>query len=521
MAGYLRITLACVSGLLLSASFPSLAISYLAWIALVPLLLALNSASFGSGFRLGFIAGIIHYLTLMYWLVPTMRTYGHLPLFLAIPLLFLLSAYMGGYVALFSGILARFAKSPVIALAGAPFIWIALEYARSNLFTGFPWELLGHSQFNRLHLIQLCDIFGVYGLSGLILFSNVTVALLLLSITRKSWNRIRITNAVPYAGIGFLIFFLSASWLYGRLYIRKMDHLASIAPYTNISVIQGNIEQAIKWDPAFQVGSVQKYIDLSLLTQNDQPDLIVWPETAVPFYLFYDIPISERVLKGIKEIKGDFLIGSPYFTRKKEEVGYYNSAFLIGSDGRVYGRYDKAHLVPYGEYVPLREWFPFIGKMVENFGDFQAGTAGAVIEWRNTKVGPLICYEVIFPYLSRKMVQNGASFLVNITNDAWYGKTSAPEQHFSIAVFRAVENRRALVRSANTGVSGFIDPCGRILAETPIFEEAVMTKRIALMTQISIYTRFGDWFPKGCVAFVLLGGCIGLTNWIYGKKKRS
>jgi apolipoprotein N-acyltransferase len=183
-------------------------------------------------------------------------------------------------------------------------------------------------------------------------------------------------------------------------------------------------------------------------------------------------------------------------------VEYYVSAYLISPQGK-WIRYNKSHLVPYGEYVPFKKWVPFLGKMVAHVGDFVPGIKGKTIPWENAKLGIQICYEIIFPDLSRAMVKNGATLLVNITNDAWFGKTSGPYQHFSMTVFRAVENRRALARSANTGISGFIDPAGRILGSTPLLEEAVMTRSLPLLNQKSIYTRFGDVFAWACLALVL------------------
>ena len=188
-------------------------------------------------------------------------------------------------------------------------------------------------------------------------------------------------------------------------------------------------------------------------------------------------------------------------------VNYYNSAFLTDSKGRVQGKYNKAHLVPFGEYVPFKRWLPFLGKMVAQVGDFTAGTVGETLTWNNYRLGVLICYEAIFPYISRKVTANGAALLINITNDAWYGTTAAPYQLFSITVFRAIENRRALVRAANTGISGFIDPAGRILAFTDLFTEDALVMNVPLLTEQTWYTRLGDSFARLCLAVVaILGG---------------
>jgi len=209
------------------------------------------------------------------------------------------------------------------------------------------------------------------------------------------------------------------------------------------------------------------------------------------------------VLEGIRRVNTDFLFGSPSFAQKDNIIEYYVSAYLVSPQQKTVGRYDKAHLVPYGEYVPLKKWLPFLGKIVAHVGDFVAGPKGKTIPWRNEKLGIQICYEIIFPGLSRAMVKNNAALLVNITNDAWFGKTSGPYQHFSMSVFRAVENRRALARSANTGISGFIDPVGRILASTPLLNDAVITRSLPLLDIKTLYTRFGDVLAWACLAVTL------------------
>jgi apolipoprotein N-acyltransferase len=233
--------------------------------------------------------------------------------------------------------------------------------------------------------------------------------------------------------------------------------------------------------------------------------LIVWPETATPFYYLDDARLTDIVRKGIQAAGTDFLIGSPSYAVQKDRIDYYNSAYLIGSNGTVAAKYDKVHLVPFGEYIPLKKWLPFLGKMVENVGDFKTGQKGSTVSWRNYDLGIQICFEIIFPGLSRAMVQNKARLLVNLTNDAWFGTTAAPYQHFSMAVFRAIENKRSLIRSANTGISGFVDPAGRIVAATPLFEEAVLTRQVPVIDTATVYTRYGDLFAMGCLLAALLG----------------
>ncbi len=503
--------LAVASGLLLTAAFPRIGLNWTAWFALVPLLIAMRSDGFTERFRLGLIAGLVHYLTLVYWLAYTMRTYGYLPWAVCIPVLFLLAFVLALFVAAFCSALPATCSQPAIALIAIPALWVALEYVRSFIFSGFPWELLGYSQFKRLQVIQISDIFGVYGVSFAVVLVNAALLLAVLNLSGKSWQarpvtrRLAVVAALCAGGTVVLV------WLYGAWRITAIDNLASTCPQARVAVAQGNIKQSEKWDPAYQFATIDIYNRLSLEAKTQRPDLVVWPESATPFYFLFEAEPTGRVMKGIQKVGAAFLIGSPSFEHRDNRLDYYNSAYLIGPQGNVLSRYDKAHLVPYGEYTPFKEWLPFLGKMVEHVGDFRPGPKGKTILWDGYRVGVQICYEIIFPDLSRAQVENGASLLINITNDAWYGRTSAPYQHFSMTVFRAVENRRALARAANTGISGFIDPVGRILGSTPIFEEEVLTSSLPLLDTMSLYTRFGDLFAQFCLAASLLG--VGAGAW--------
>ncbi|RPJ17297.1 MAG: apolipoprotein N-acyltransferase [Desulfobacteraceae bacterium] len=499
-----KIILAITSGLLLTGSFPQTNLSWLAWFALVPLLIAIKDLEFKDGFKTGLLTGLVHNISLLYWLSYTMETYGHLPIYLAVPILFLFSFYLSLYTAFFCGALTRISSKPLLLFIAIPALWVSLEYIRSFLFTGFPWELMAYSQYNSLRVIQISDILGSYGVSFLLVLSNSAVFIGFLYLTKSNWRGKKV-SAFNFLSSAFIFLFaLTFIWFYGKIRMETVDKAVADSNKIKVSVVQGNIEQSEKWDPALQYSATKKYLDLSGSAAFEKPDLIVWPETAAPFYFLYDAGLTEMVERGIVETGTNFLIGSPSFMRADGNIEYYNSAYLIGPDGKVSGKYDKVHLVPFGEYVPFKKWLPFLGKIVEHVGDFCPGKQGKIINLNGQSLGVLICYELIFPYLSRAEVKNGADFLVNITNDAWYGKTSAPYQHFSMAAFRAVENRRALVRAANTGISGFIDPSGRIAASTSIFENAVMTRDIQVLKEITFYTRFGDLFAYICLAAAAL-----------------
>jgi apolipoprotein N-acyltransferase len=496
----INLLLAALSGVLWTGSFPKIGMDWLAWFALVPLLLAIANLSVRESFRIGFIAGLIHYLTLLYWVVPVMRIYGYLPLYLSIVILFLFAAVLALFPAVFCTALTAIGSTPLRFLVAIPLLWVALEYVRTFAFTGFPWELLGHSQYLRLHLIQIADLFGAYGVSFLILLSNTACFLAMMIITPKKWRDQRISKLALACAAMVLAAGLLLTLIYGSWRIKANDRLAAASPTARIAVVQPNVDQAVKWDPVFQAAAVKTNNRLSLAAKPENPDLIVWPESATPFYLFYDKEPTQKVLEGIQQSDTDFLIGSPSFARKEGNIVYYNSAYLIRPKLKIISKYDKAHLVPYGEYVPFKRWFPFLGKVVAQVGDFQPGEPGKTMPWEKGAIGVQICYEIIFPGLSRAMVKNNAVLLINITNDAWFGTSGGPYQHFSMTVFRAIENRRALARAANTGISGFIDPVGRILISTPLLEEAVVTRTLPLISEKTFYTRFGDLFALACLA---------------------
>ena len=281
-----------------------------------------------------------------------------------------------------------------------------------------------------------------------------------------------------------------------------------------MAVVQGNIDQALKWNATYQVASVEKYLALSERVLKEGPDLVVWPETATPFYLFHHPALTEMVTDFVARSGTVFLVGSPSFSSQGNDFEYYNSAYLIDAAGHRAGRYDKVHLVPFGEYVPLQRYLPFVGKMVAQVGDFKSGPPGTTLVWGDRRLGVQICYEIIFPRLSRQMVAGGADILVNMTNDAWFGRTGAPYQHFAMTVLRAVENRRTVVRVANTGISAVIGPQGRVDHRTELFEDAAFTRSVPLMTVKTFYTRFGDAWADLCLI-------VSIVSLAFGRRRRG
>ncbi len=507
-----KITLAILSGLLLTASFPKVGLSYLIWIALVPLLASIHDLEPKKAFQAGLIAGFVHFITLAYWLLFTMHTYGYLPWSVSISVLILFTLYLGMFVAAFSFIISKIKTKPIGMAFFAPAVWVGLEWIRSHLFTGVSWEILGYSQFANLPLIQISDILGSYSLSYLIVFANINVFVLYLAITKKRFN----SNAVPKIDsiiiTTVLVFMLAGSLIYGTIRIQEVDEAIRYSPTLKTAVVQASIDQAIKWDPETKITSTKKYLELSMSTPGERPDLIIWPETSTPFYLGYNRRMTTMIIDGVRKSGTTFIIGSPSFKKEGEKTNFYNSAYLLQPNGRITDRYDKIHLVPFGEYTPLKDYIPFIGKMVAQSGDFKPGVKNEPLLMKKGKIGILICYEVVVQELSRKMVKNGADVLVTITNDAWFGRTSGPYQHFTMAVFRAVENRRSIARAANTGFSGFIDPAGRILSHSKLYEEIALSRDIPKMDEITFYTKYGDFFAIACMVLSMLVILISLVR---------
>lgn len=483
--------LAVVSGLLLALSFPKTGFAVLSWVALVPLLLACGQKSAKKAARLGFACGLACYATILYWINIAVTTYGHLPMAVSITVFIILIAYMAAYFAVLCFLMRLGEEKGIPAVLSLPFLWVSLEFARSFFLTGFPWASLGYSQYRILPLIQIADLTGVYGVSFLVVLGNMVVYLVLRGFVTSRGGK----GEYPLrSGIVFLALMIVA-FAYGYL---RLSH--SVPGETiRVALIQGNIDQSIKWDPAFRDATITIYDRLSRQAAAGGVDLVVWPESAAPFFFQEGGEPSSRIMALATGTKSPVLFGSPAYEDVDGVRKLYNSAFLLSAEGKLLGRSDKVHLVPFGEYVPLARALPFVRKLVEGVGDFSPGERLEALDTGRGKIGVLVCFEGIFPELSRGYARAGAQVLVNITNDAWYGRSSAPYQHLSMASFRAVENRMPLIRAANTGITAIIDCNGHITGETALFKEAFVVDRVRLGTSATFYTRFGDVFAVLCV----------------------
>jgi apolipoprotein N-acyltransferase len=499
---------AVTSGLLLTLSFPGPGLWWFAFFALVPLLMSIRTMEPNQAFYCGFACGLVHFLTLVYWIVPTVHVYGGLHPVLAVCTLVLLSLYLALFPAVFAFASRKLNPYPWFRPLFVSCLWVGLEYIRTYAFTGFAWGSLGYSQFSNPTFIQIADFSGVYGVSFLIVLVNCLATDLWTAFQKKRGQFPQKILTVPFV---YTLFLVAGALVYGSLRMNVIDDCMQAAETASITVVQGNIEQDLKWSDAFKEKTVEKYIRLSSQESKKNPDLVIWPETALPFYYGVDRLLSNRVDACVRSSRAHFLIGSPAYTSAGGRVRFYNRAYMLNRFSIVTGTYDKTHLVPFGEYVPLGEVLTFLGKITAQAGNFSPGDSRFIpLEFSSHKTGVLICFEILFPSIAADFVKNGADILTTITNDAWFGRTSAAQQHFSIAVFRAIENRRTVVRSANTGISGFIDPNGRILETTALFQDAAVTRQVPALTRISLYTRYGDVFAGSslvaiCLVFMVKG----------------
>jgi apolipoprotein N-acyltransferase len=497
--------LAAASGVLLALSFPKFGHPALAWIALTPLLAALAGEDVqrrgprvlewtSHSFLLGLVAGIVYFTGTLYWITRVMAVYGDLSGWVAV----LINALLIAYLALFPAIFAVIVRRALVmhgpsALMAAPVVWVATELGRTYLLTGFPWVLLGYSQASVLPIAQLASVFGVYGVSMLVAAVNAALAVIAIGAAGRAaagsfWNR-----WVPALGVGTIVLAVAA-WGSGR--VARSDWTRE-GERVRVGLVQGNVEQGQKWNPAHAAAIFQDYLRMTRRAIGDGAELVLWPESATPFLFEEDRGAADMVRSLARQARVPILLGSDQIEWRidggiRVPDKYYNSAFLVRADGTTAGAYRKMHLVPFGEYVPLKELLFFAGPLVEAVGPFSAGTDPALLPVNGHPISVAICYEVVYPALVRRFVSRGSELLTTITNDAWFGATSAPHQHFAQAAMRAIEEGRYLVRSANTGISGIVDPYGRVLEKSDIFQAAVLVGEARFLRTTTFYARHGD-----------------------------
>jgi len=388
-----------------------------------------------------------------------------------------------------------------------PFFWVVLEWTRQFGSLAFPWELLGYSQYRFLHLIQIADCLGVYGVSALVMLMNVCFFIVLLFGMNMKWQKSRVSRHLVFYSLMIATISLTATMIYGTIQISQIDQIKVKSNHQSIMTVQPAIPQQEKWKGENRIPITQKMVQLTYRGRQESIALVVWPETALPYAFHSKHNLRQYVLNAIKQMNVGLLVGSPTFLHNDNQINHYNSALLIDQKGNIKSRYDKVKLVPFSEYMP----FPVLHDLWRSLGapdnKFLSGCIGEIHFFHELSMGIQICFEIIFPRLTRKMVKNGANILINISNDAWFGQTACPYQHFSMAVFRAVENKRALVRCANTGISGMIDPCGRIVSQSKLFETNTMIHHVPLLHKKTVYSCRGDIFV-GISLLISLIGCI-------------
>jgi apolipoprotein N-acyltransferase len=501
--------LAVISGVLQILAFPLPNIFPLSWVAIAPLLVAvlrarepqdihlpaslaqnLVPAGAGQGFLLGYLSGIIWYAGTCYWVFHAMHQYGGLSSGAAFGILVLFCLYLGLYEGLFGLVVALLAGGRPggsrRALFLSPFVWVALELARTRI-SGFPWDLLGTAQVNNISLNRLATITGVYGLSFEIMLVNTVFAAAFLVGSEK--RKLILIEAVVVAAALQLLALIRPAPL-------RAGHTALLVQ-ENIPILPAD-----RWTALYFQSTLADLSNLSTppnVPGAPRPDLVVWPESPAPFYV--NDARFRSAIAAVAEKDHAYVVAGSLGEQPGTggEAGQlFNSAALMSPQGRWVARYDKIHLVPFGEYVPFKSLLGFAGGLTREVGEFGRGSSREPLVVDGYKLGVFICYESVFPDEVRQFARKGAQVFVNISNDGWYGDTGAWAQHLNQARMRAVENGRWLLRSTNTGLTASIDPYGRVVARLPRQQRTALEAPYALISGTTFYTRHGDWFPYLC-----------------------
>jgi len=501
--------LTLLSAVLQIIIFPLPGVYILSWLALAPLIVALlrarpagelevagslrlQPATPGQGFLLGYICGIVWYAGTCYWIFDTMRQFGGLNVPMALLVLFLFCCYLGlyhGFFGFFISLLAR-PRDDRRALVMAPFLWVAVELARTRI-TGFPWNLLGTAQVDNVALSRIASWTGVYGISFEIVLVNVALAsAFLIPRPKRGPMLVAAVAAAAVLQAGQLVEAPAA----------HPDHAALL--------VQQNISVSADWTPAYfqqTLGELTNLTVKSAANANLKIDLIVWPESPAPFFT-NDARFRDTISGLGRATNTSFVVGAigSDASHPNAEGPLFNSAALVSPRGEWTARYDKIHLVPFGEYLPFPSLFSFAGGLTKEVGQFERGSSRLPLDAEGKPLGVFICYESVFPEEVRQFANNGAQVFVNISNDGWYGDSGAYAQHLNQTRMRAIENNRWILSATDTGVTASIDPWGHIVARIARKERTALVAPYALTSVTTFYTRHGDWFAYGC-AIISLG----------------
>ena len=460
--------LAGAAGLISAGAFAPFDFWPLALVGLIPLFYLAYGLGPRQALVLGYLFGLASELVKMHWLMVVFTTYGGMSWALSLVPYLIFAGYLAVYPAFFASILAyvrRAGLSPVIC---APFIWAGLEWVREVVFTGVPWLPLGNALAAAPALVQTAEWWSVTGVSALAVLVNALAAKAMLAPFKgRSLGRRELA-----AGLCAVILVVGG-WVWGQHRMEQVQMLAASAPRLWVSVIQGDVGLRVLWNPKHRKANIKRHVRLTQKASaqvQGRPWLVIWPESAAPFYFLNDARDSLPVLREAEKEQAFILLGSMGSMMRDGRPRPTNRVWLVGPGGRAKGFYDKVHLVPFGEYVPLEKLLFFVRALAVISENFEPGIQGHTLKAGPATLGPLICYESIFPQLARSQCARGADLIVNQTNDAWFGRTGASAQHMSHLVLRCVENRRACARAGNTGVSGFIDPDGRVFQKNrPVY----------------------------------------------------
>ena len=486
--------LAVASGILLALSFPKFGNGLVAWIALVPLFVALAGArSTSHGFRLGYLTGAVSSLGIVYWTSLVVVQYGGLSMPMGIAVMSLLCLALALFPCLFGWMMAFWARTGgSAALLLAPVAWVAMEFLRAHTLFNFSWCLLGYSQHALLPAIQVARFGAVYAVSFVVASSSAAIAYAIVEPRRAR------RGAALAAAASLIAAVIADGMSQLRTPIVESGRLT-------VGLVQAAIPQEDKWNPEEAWTNFGHHVDLTRDAAARGARLVVWPESALPWLYVRNPAVAAQLQALTRELGVHLLFGNDDREDGPGRRGrIWVGAKLLTPAGDVSLRYHKMRLVPFGEYVPIESVLTLGGRysarVVDAVGAFTPGTEYAIGEVDGKRLGVSICYEAIFPDLLREFTVRGADLLVNITNDGWYGRTSAPHQHFAMAVFRAVENGKYLVRAANTGISAVVDPRGRVLEQTELFERRAIVREVPIVPGLTFYARHGDVFAWGCLA---------------------
>jgi len=490
----LRVALAAISGVLFALSFPDFAFGWLAFIALLPLFIALSRSPSGwSSFFLGWIFQTIAWLMMVPWVIRVMSHYGGLPYALGVVIFVAMALYLGLYGGAFAAIVHRIRPGDSLGRwLLVPLAWAAIEYARTHLLNGFPWSLVAASLVDFTSLIQFDRVAGPYLIGAMALAPAAVAAWLITARPR---------GAAPAFAIASVVIVMFLWWTTGLVAAKLIVRPTGTAP-TVAALLQPNISQEMRWNESNLMEIYQRMMSMTEDAIRRGASIVIWPESTVPLSFSSNAFYRDSIEAISRDHNVDIILGSVAEDAQQPNK-MWNAAFLVSS-GRTIGHYDKMQLVPFGEYVPMRKMLFFARKLVRSVGEFEFGTNDKPLQGK-LRYGPAICYEVIFPQITRTQVLHGAEVLVTITNDAWYDGTSAPRQHLNQARLRAIEDDRYLLRAGTTGISAVVDPAGTILQEIPMGRSGTIIARFQPRHSETLYVRFGDWFAWVAVAGTVAG----------------